>query len=94
MGQMDETSFFGMNEGCPLHGDDYMRECTMCGAEFCRLCHPKATVCPDCAAVEGDENLEEAEGVEEGPDFDDVENLNDLLEEEKMDDDWEKEEDD
>jgi hypothetical protein len=92
MAAMDDTSIFGMDQGCPIHGDDFMKECSMCGAEFCRLCHPKATVCPDCAAEE-DEELDEEEL--EDADFDDVENLDDILEsdeDEEDEDDAEKDE--
>jgi hypothetical protein len=69
----EETGMFGLTEGCGVHGDEHMKECSMCGVEFCRLCHPKSTVCPDCA----DGADEEAE--EEAPDFDDVENLEEVL---------------
>lgn len=86
MTAMDETAFFGMDQGCPIHGDEYMIECSMCGTEFCRLCHPKSSVCPDCA-TEDDEDLEE--GDLEEADFDDVENVGDILEGEDSEDDKE-----
>jgi hypothetical protein len=78
----EETSIFGMEQGCPVHGDEHMKECRMCGAEFCRVCFPKSTVCPECADP-SDEDEEDA-------DFDDVGNLNEVLD----DDEDEKEEKD
>jgi len=71
----EETGIFGMDQGCAVHGDEHMRECSMCGAEFCRVCFPKTAVCPDCSEQE-----EEEEDTEENPDFDDVSNLGELIE--------------
>lgn len=78
MAMNDEPSIYelGMEQGCPVHGDEQMRECSMCGAEFCRLCFPRSAVCPDCAEQESEDEDEDA------PDFDDVERLDDLLDEE------------
>lgn len=62
----EETGAYNMGEGCAVHGDEHMKECSMCGAEFCRLCHPRTTVCPDCAEQsDDDEELEEEEEGEE-----------------------------
>ena len=66
-------NLFTMGEGCPVHGEDPMRECASCGAEFCRACHPRSLVCPDCAE-EGEE--EEQKG---DPDFEDVKKVDALL---------------
>ena len=41
--------YAGFNGGCPVHGEDYMRECTVCGAEFCTACFPNSDVCGECA---------------------------------------------
>ncbi|HBA82698.1 MAG TPA: hypothetical protein DCZ95_01270 [Verrucomicrobia bacterium] len=71
----EETGVYGMGQGCPVHGDEYMKECSMCGAEFCRICVPRSAVCPDCA----DQADEEDDDEEEAPDFDDVRNLNEVL---------------
>lgn len=79
----EESSYFAMGQGCPVHGDEYMRECTMCGAEFCRVCHPKSAVCPDCAEQEGEEEEEETGDM---PDFDDVNDLDEVLDDDKFDD--------
>jgi hypothetical protein len=76
----EETGIFGMDQGCAVHGDEHMRECSMCGAEFCRVCFPKTAVCPDCSEQE-----EEEEDTEENPDFDDVSNLGELIEDEDAD---------
>ena len=73
----EETGLFGMGQGCPVHGDDHMKECSMCGAEFCRICVPRSAVCPDCADQNEDEDEEDA------PDFDDVPNLDEILEDDK-----------
>lgn len=55
----EEAGIYAMGQGCPSHGDDHMRECSMCGAEFCRICHPKTAVCPDCAESADDEDEDE-----------------------------------
>jgi hypothetical protein len=86
MGSSEDTGMFGMGQGCSAHGDEHMKECTMCGAEFCRACFPRATVCPDCA----EQAEEEEEDESKNPDFDDVSNLDEVLEEK---DDAEDEED-
>ena len=69
----EETGVYGMGQGCAVHGDEYMKECSMCGAEFCRICFPRSAVCPDCSDQETDEEDEES------PDFDDVKNLDEVL---------------
>ena len=73
----EETGLYSMGQGCPVHGDDHMKECSMCGAEFCRICVPRSAVCPDCADSNDDESDEES------PDFDDVRNLDELLEDDE-----------
>ena len=40
----------GFGTGCDLHGEDYLRECTMCGIEFCSACFPNSSLCSDCSA--------------------------------------------
>lgn len=57
----EETSVYGMGQGCPTHGDEHMKECTMCGAEFCKICHPKSSVCPDCSESDEDEDEDDIE---------------------------------
>ena len=86
MTRNEESSNFSVEQGCPVHGDEHMRECSMCGAEFCRLCVPKSTVCPDCAEVADDEE------EKENPDFDDVKDLEEVLEEDEDEDEDEEEE--
>ncbi len=72
MTQDDEAVYFGFGEGCPIHGDEYLRECSVCGAEFCTRCHPGSTTCPQCSeAIEDD--------FEERPDFEDVDRIDSLL---------------
>ena len=56
------SPFGGFSSGCDLHGEDFLRECTMCGIEFCSACFPQSALCPDCAAQgELDDDEEEAE---------------------------------
>ena len=64
----DEPELFSMEQGCAVHGDDHMRECSMCGQEFCRRCYPDATVCPDCSDGEVEKDDEEEEEEERGVD--------------------------
>lgn len=66
----DDAEFMSIGGGCPIHGDDAMQECRMCGVEFCGRCFPRSTVCPECA-----EDVDE----EDDPDFEDVENLDALI---------------
>jgi hypothetical protein len=73
MSRDEEEVMFNLGEGCMVHGDEYMRECRMCGVEFCAKCAP-GTVCPDCAENqdddldEGTEDEGEGEADEEGED--------------------------
>jgi hypothetical protein len=75
----EESSIFSMGQGCPVHGDEYLKECNMCGAEFCRICFPRTAVCPDCADQEGEEELD----GEDAPDFDDVSDLDKYLDDDE-----------
>ena len=68
----DEEYFMGMGDGCPTHGEDHMHVCPMCNEEFCARCFPGSTLCPECYQ----EKLSDGEDVE---DFADVENLDQLL---------------
>jgi len=76
----EETGFFVMGQGCPIHGDEYMRECSMCGTEFCRLCYPHSAVCAECAVQNEEDYIDE----DEEPDFADVSNLDLLLDKNKF----------
>ena len=69
-------------------GDEHMKECSMCGAEFCKICFPKSSVCPDCADTAEDEDDEDAEA---DPDFDDVKKLDDVLEDDEEEEEEEEE---
>ena len=66
-----DDDVFLTGEGCSLHGDDYMRECTMCGVEFCNRCQPNSLVCEDCAEADDDLNLD--------PDYEDLSAIEDLM---------------
>ena len=67
----DDTGIYGLEQGCPVHGDESLRECSACGAEFCRACITTPT-CPDCSAQSTDDEEEQA-------DFEDVRNLDELI---------------
>jgi len=67
--------FFGLQEGCPSHGDEHIHECSMCGAEFCSRCFPNSRVCSECAMQVGLDDLDD----DTDPDFEDVEDLDALL---------------
>ena len=65
---MDEEEFSpygGYGSGCDQHGEDYLRECTMCGIEFCSACFPHSTLCPDCAAQTKYDDDDDDEPTEE-----------------------------
>ncbi len=51
--------YAGFGGGCPVHGEDYMHECTVCGAEFCSACFPNSAVCEECAEEAGELDDEE-----------------------------------
>ena len=72
MASEEETNLFGVEPGCALHGDEKMRECSMCGAEYCTACHPRSAVCPDCSQSSDEDD-------DEDPDFEDVNNLGNVL---------------
>lgn len=71
----DESNLFAAEEGCSIHPEAPLRECTMCGAEFCAVCSNGGRLCPDCYSAGGDEDDDD-----DAPDFEDVENLDALLE--------------
>lgn len=61
----ETDEMFNGGEVCGAHGDENLQECTVCGAEFCRLCSPGTGVCPDCAGAEQetDPSDEESDGA-------------------------------
>jgi hypothetical protein len=71
----EESNAFGMGQGCSVHGDEHMKECSMCGAEFCRICVPRSTVCPDCAEQSDDDDEEK-----DSSDFDDITRVGTVVE--------------
>ena len=56
--EYDPYAGFG-GGGCSVHGEDYMRECSVCGMEFCAACFPHSNVCEECA--DQGRNLDEDE---------------------------------
>ena len=64
MKEEEFTQCGGYGSGCEIHGEGFLRECTMCGIEFCSVCFPQSTLCPDCAA-QGDSEIGEEEPTEE-----------------------------
>jgi len=74
----EESNAFGMGQGCSVHGDDHMKECSMCGAEFCRICLPRTAVCPDCAEQSEDDDEEK-----DSSEFDDITRVGTVVEDEE-----------
>ena len=70
----DEENMFMMGEGCPTHGDEHMKECTVCGAEFCTRCFSNSVICPDCAEEANEDELSEF-GGRDNNEMDDLERL-------------------
>ena len=87
MSTEEERNLFGVEPGCAVHGDEKMRECSMCGAEYCRACHPRATVCPDCVEPSDEDE-------EEDPAFEDVKDMDEVLDDEEDEEGEKYEEDD
>jgi hypothetical protein len=56
----DMSSFNFLGNGCELHGDAKMLECTICGAEYCGICFPNPKMCESCASI-----AEDIEGEDE-----------------------------
>lgn len=68
MKDLDENDvMFSMGEGCRLHGDEAMRECSLCGSEYCGKCHPGRPICPDCLSG-GEEDDDSDDEIFEDPD--------------------------
>ena len=76
----EESNAFGMGLGCAIHGDEHMKECSMCGNEFCRICVPRSAVCPDCVEQTDDED------EKDNSDFDDIPRVGDVVEDEEKED--------
>lgn len=78
MALIEGEGLFGMEQGCDLHGDDRMRECSLCGVEFCYLCFPRSVMCPGCTSqavedeLEDDSDFDETQSVDDLLDFDDM----------------------
>jgi len=70
----EDTNFFNIGDGCPAHGETQMRECRVCGIEFCAKCFPGSNICAECA-----QQIDEDEDHDREPDFEDVSDLNALL---------------
>ena len=75
----DEDVMFNMGEGCLAHGDEFMRECTNCGMEFCAKCHGKISSCPDCSS---ETDLDPDPDEDEDPELSAVSDLLEDVEEE------------
>ena len=64
----ENDMMYGMGEGCPYHGEQFMQECSMCGAEYCARCHA-GSVCPECAEAQAqDEDESDSSVVERNAD--------------------------
>lgn len=75
MEEEEFTPYGAFSSGCDIHGEDFLRECTMCGIEFCSACFPQSTLCSDCAA-QGD-LADEDEPTEEEKELKLLEGFND-----------------
>ncbi len=69
----EDLGYYKSENGCPHDCDEFMVECGVCGAEFCRRCFPQTTICEECAKCD-----EEAD-----PDFEDVPSLKELMAEDE-----------
>lgn len=58
----DENPMFNIEPGCPVHGDQWMKPCRLCGVEFCGRCFPDSQVCGECGVIEdADEAVDDDE---------------------------------
>lgn len=62
-----DDGLFGLDQECPVHGDESMVECRMCGAEYCRSCHPRSRICPTCTAEEQQDGIDDDLDDEDEP---------------------------
>jgi hypothetical protein len=76
MEEEEFTPYGAFSSGCDIHGEDFLRECTMCGIEFCSACFPQSRLCSDCAA-QGDIGDDAEEPTEEEKDLKLLEGFND-----------------
>ena len=74
----EDVNLYGLGQGCPVHGDENMHECHVCGHEFCKNCFSGSSICQGCAS-EKEEGIDD-EFDESEPDFEDVKNVGALLE--------------
>ena len=74
----EEYSPYGAySSGCDIHGENFLRECTMCGIEFCAACFPNSALCSDCAAQAELLDDDEIEPTEEEKELTLLEGFND-----------------
>jgi len=66
-----EDEIFEDLDSCPIHGDEYLRECNICGMHFCTRCFPRSLVCEDCGEDEEEPDLD--------TDLEDLSDYEDLL---------------
>lgn len=73
----DSEPMFSLGGGCMAHGDEFMTECSVCGAEFCARCHPGIRLCSDCAVTQSEDDDLDGAPVAPGAaeDDEDVEKL-------------------
>ena len=76
----EDVLFGGLGGGCLAHGDEFLRECALCGAEFCAKCFSGSAVCSDCADErDTDDDDEDADALDAESDGDD--DVDELLDE-------------
>ncbi len=86
---MDDELFEDIDT-CEIHGDDYQRECNICGRHFCQRCVPRSLVCDNRADEEDpddldlDEEFSELSEYEDLLDNDDDDEIDRLIEESNL----------
>jgi hypothetical protein len=56
----EDNILFGLGSGCMIHGEEFIRECRVCGTEYCAQCYPGQSVCSNCVGHE-----EEADSLDD-----------------------------
>jgi len=68
---MEEEIYEDM-DSCPLHGDENLRECNICGAHFCTRCFPRSLVCEECHDDDDIEDIDDEEEFSELSEYEDL----------------------
>lgn len=68
---MDDELFEDM-DSCPIHGDEFLRECNRCGKHFCTRCFPRSLVCEECSAEDEEGDIDPDMDMEDLSDYEDL----------------------